>query len=85
MDIIKYESHYALISEQNPASAKDPVVKKVLVLCPATLVQNWVQEFKKWLGDERIKVFKFDEGKDLKDFTLSKIYNVLVCGYEKVL
>ena len=60
------------------------MVKKVLVLCPASLVTNWVQEFKKWLGDERIRVFAFDKGKDIKDFNVGRVYHVIVCGYEKV-
>ncbi len=70
--------------EQSPFSTTAPVVKKVLVLCPASLVSNWVQEFKKWLGDERIRVFAFDKGKDIKDFNVGRVYHVIVCGYEKV-
>jgi DNA repair and recombination protein RAD54B len=31
-----------------------PHIKKVLVVCPATLVQSWSREIRKWLGNERL-------------------------------
>lgn len=41
--------------KQNPHVKEGALAKKVLILCPATLVRNWEREFKKWLGDERCK------------------------------
>ncbi|KAJ3092707.1 helicase [Quaeritorhiza haematococci] len=56
----------------------------LLILCPATLVKNWQKEFKKWLGDERVRVFAMDQNADPKDFVVGRIYSVMVCGYEKM-
>uniref|UniRef100_A0A672G4P3 RAD54 homolog B n=1 Tax=Salarias fasciatus TaxID=181472 RepID=A0A672G4P3_SALFA len=44
--------------KQGPYGGK-PVAKRVLVVTPGSLVQNWSAEFNKWLGCERIKVFTF--------------------------
>ncbi|KAJ3110325.1 helicase, partial [Physocladia obscura] len=49
-----------------------------------TLCQNWKKEFSKWLGDERIRVFVIDDKTDIKDFTVGKVFSVLVCGYERL-
>ncbi|KAJ3036174.1 helicase [Rhizophlyctis rosea] len=56
----------------------------VLVVCPATLVANWKKEFKKWLGDERVKVFAVDQKSDIKDFMIGRVHQVIVIGYEKM-
>ncbi|KAI9145365.1 P-loop containing nucleoside triphosphate hydrolase protein, partial [Paraphysoderma sedebokerense] len=55
-----------------------------LVVCPATLVQNWAKEFKKWLGDERVRVFPVESKTNVQDFLVGKIYSVMVIGYEKL-
>lgn len=39
---------------QSP-SGKKGVVNKVIIVCPATLVNNWNKEFTKWLGSHRCK------------------------------
>jgi DNA repair and recombination protein RAD54B len=71
--------------KQNPIYGSSPVVKKALVVCPVTLVNNWRKEFRKWLGNERIGVFVYDDKrKRLTDFTMGKAYNVMVVGYEKL-
>lgn len=46
--------------KQGPYYGK-PVTKRVLVVTPGSLVQNWGIEFNKWLGRERIKVFTVDQ------------------------
>lgn len=38
-----------------------PVAKRVLVVAPGSLVQNWGMEFNKWLGRERISVYVVDQ------------------------
>ncbi|RAL16711.1 DEAD/DEAH box helicase [Aspergillus homomorphus CBS 101889] len=71
--------------KQNPVYGDGPVVKKALIVCPVTLISNWRKEFRKWLGNERIGVFVFDDKrKRLTDFTKGKAYSVMIVGYEKL-
>ncbi|KAJ5433769.1 SNF2-related protein [Penicillium cf. griseofulvum] len=61
--------------KQNPA----------LIVCPVTLINNWRKEFRKWLGNERIGVFVFDDkSKRLTDFTKGRSYSIMIVGYEKL-
>lgn len=46
--------------KQGPYGGRQ-VVKRVLVVTPGSLVQNWGREFNKWLGRERIQVFTVDQ------------------------
>ena len=71
--------------KQNPVYESAPVVKKALIVCPVTLISNWRREFRKWLGNERIGVFVYDDKrKRLTDFTMGRAYNIMVVGYEKL-
>ncbi|KUJ21111.1 uncharacterized protein LY89DRAFT_609528 [Mollisia scopiformis] len=72
--------------KQNPiAGSNDGVIKKALVVCPVTLIRNWSDEFKRWLGKERLGVIVADNAKTkLTDFTHGKSYSVMIIGYEKL-
>lgn len=70
--------------KQTPYFGSGPVIRRGLVVCPATLVQNWAKEFKKWLGDERVRVFPVESKTNVQDFLVGKIYSVMVIGYEKL-
>lgn len=71
--------------KQNPVFEDPPVIKKALIVCPVTLINNWRKEFRKWLGNERIGVFVFDDkSKRLTDFTKGKAYSIMIVGYEKL-
>lgn len=70
--------------KQNPVHGEQPVVKKALIVCPVTLINNWRKEFKKWLGKERIGVFVADSKANLRDFTHGKVYSMMIIGYEKL-
>jgi len=71
--------------KQNPVYQDAPVIKKALIVCPVTLINNWRKEFRKWLGAERIGVFVAENNKArLTDFTMGKSYNVMIIGYEKL-
>lgn len=71
--------------KQNPIHEDAPVIKKALIVCPATLINNWKKEFRKWLGNERIGVFVVDNTKTrLSDFTKGKSYSVMIISYEKL-
>ncbi|KAJ5042784.1 uncharacterized protein L3040_004177 [Drepanopeziza brunnea f. sp. 'multigermtubi'] len=73
--------------KQNPIHGSDPVVKKALIVCPVTLIDNWKKEFNKWLGNERIGVFVEDgqnKKRKITDFTHGKSYSVMIIGYERL-
>lgn len=79
--------------KQTPYSEDiSPICKKVLITCPVTLIGNWKKEFKKWLNINRIGVLtvnnKQNASKDkqeIKSFGKTRIYQVLIMSYEKVL
>ena len=67
--------------------------KKILIVCPVTLISNWKNEFKKWLGLNRIGVLTL-QSSNTNDMDKSAVYNflrvhrtyqVLILGYEKLL
>lgn len=71
--------------KQNPIHEDPPVIKKALIVCPVTLINNWRKEFRKWLGNERVGVFVADDKHTrLTDFTMGKSYSVMIIGYEKL-
>ena len=71
--------------KQNPIYEDPPIIKKALIVCPVTLINNWRKEFRKWLGNERIGVFVADGTKTrLTDFTMGRNYNIMIIGYEKL-
>ena len=41
-----------------------PVAKKIIVVAPSSLVRNWQQEVRKWLGNERLPVLALQPGPD---------------------
>ena len=62
-----------------------PIIKKALIVCPVTLINNWRKEFRKWLGADRLGVYVFDDSrKRITDFTEGKAYPVGIIGYEKL-
>ncbi|XP_071950121.1 DNA repair and recombination protein RAD54B-like isoform X2 [Antedon mediterranea] len=67
--------------KQNPYSGS-PVLRRVLIITPGSLVKNWCREFRKWLGDERIKVFAVSGEKKVQEFLHSPIYPVMIISYE---
>uniref|UniRef100_A0A3B5A9B9 DNA repair and recombination protein RAD54B-like n=1 Tax=Stegastes partitus TaxID=144197 RepID=A0A3B5A9B9_9TELE len=70
--------------KQGPYGGR-PVAKRVLVVTPGSLVQNWKAEFNKWLGRERISVFTVDQDHRIEQFVLSPLHSVLVISYEMLL
>lgn len=57
-------------------------IERALVVCPATLVNNWKLEFTKWLGRE-FRVQCVDERTNIKSIINGK-FDVLIINYEKV-
>ncbi|CAN6674359.1 DNA repair and recombination protein Rdh54p [Trichomonascus vanleenenianus] len=70
--------------KQNPIAGRKPVVRKVLIVAPVTLLNNWEAEFKRWLGDIRIKVFVMNDKTKVSQFKYSRIYSVMLIGYDRM-
>ncbi|KAI5851172.1 SNF2 family N-terminal domain-containing protein [Morchella snyderi] len=70
--------------KQNPVFGSGAVVRKALIVCPVTLINNWRKEFVKWLGRERIGVFVADSKANVRDFTHGRVYSVMIVGYERL-
>ncbi|KAI5952263.1 RDH54 [Candida jiufengensis] len=77
--------------KQNPIPTKrSPIVNKILIVCPVTLINNWSHEFKKWLGSNKINILtlnnpKCDDKRDIINFGKLNVYQVLIVNYEKIL
>ena len=73
------------VLKQSPIEGDAPIIKKAMIVCPVTLIRNWRREIRQWLGLDKLGVFVFDEkSQRISDFTRSKVYNVMIIGYEKV-
>ncbi|KAG7661636.1 RDH54 [[Candida] subhashii] len=75
--------------KQNPfIDQKKPIVNKVLIVCPVTLINNWRSEFRKWLGMNKVNVLTLgnssNEKLDIINFGKLNVYQVLIINYEKV-
>ena len=74
------------LAKQNLMYGREPVVKKALIVCPVTLIDNWKREFRKWLGgDHRLGVLAVkDSTTRVSWFTTGSTYQVMITGYEKL-
>ncbi|KAL8821974.1 MAG: hypothetical protein Q9223_000054 [Gallowayella weberi] len=63
---------------------KNPVIKKALIVCPATLINNWRKEIRKWLSLDRIGVLVADAKTRISHFTHGKSYSIIIVGYERL-
>ncbi|KAF9451278.1 RAD54B protein [Macrolepiota fuliginosa MF-IS2] len=71
--------------KQNPYSGVGPVIKKVMIVCPVSLVNNWKSEFYKWLGRDRMGIATCSKDPvELHAFKNSPTHQVLVIGYERL-
>ncbi|GJE96776.1 DEAD/DEAH box helicase [Phanerochaete sordida] len=71
--------------KQNPYAGVGPTVGKVMIVCPVSLINNWKNEFHKWLGRDRLGIFTGDKDKAaIKQFVNSRIHHVLIIGYERL-
>ena len=70
------------------AARPAPTAKRVIVVCPCSLVKNWDNEFVKWLGPGTVKTIALAESdrktveKNLDVFVRTKMFNVLIASYE---
>jgi len=67
-----------------------PTCKKIIVVCPCSLVKNWDNEFVKWLGKGAVKTLALAEAdrktveKNIDCFVKTRMFNVLIASYECV-
>ncbi|KAA6401408.1 MAG: putative DNA repair and recombination protein RAD54 [Streblomastix strix] len=66
-----------------------PLVRKVIVVCPLSLIQSWKVEFKKWLGIYRVHVAYISSEattsktiQDINAFIEGSTLDVLIISYE---
>lgn len=65
-----------------------PTCKRIIVVCPCSLVKNWENEFVKWLGPGGVKTLAIAEAdrktveKNIDCFVRTKLFNILICSYE---
>ena len=62
-----------------------PTCKKVIILTPGSLVNNWCKEFIKWLGSERIQPFAISSNKRVDEFVICPRNPVMIISYEMFL
>jgi DNA repair and recombination protein RAD54B len=63
-----------LVDEKNDGRISG-FIKKALIVCPVTLINNWRKEFRKWLGNERIGILVADGAKvNVRHFTKGSNY-----------
>ncbi|EPY54096.1 ATP-dependent DNA helicase Rdh54 [Schizosaccharomyces cryophilus OY26] len=68
--------------KQNYQASKNATIKNAMIVAPVTLLQNWHNEFYKWLGRERIQVYLAKSQADFDEFFRNRNYSVLIIGYE---
>lgn len=79
--------------KQSPHPNQPLPLKKVLICCPVTLIDNWRREFSKWLDINKIGILALNnkqqnaikEKQNIVAFGKTKVYQVLIMSYEKVL
>lgn len=66
-----------------------PMLQRALIVAPSSLLDNWKQEIKKWLGDEKMKCIILGVGtqKDqamqtVIDFKFGKVFKIGIISYE---
>lgn len=65
-----------------------PVIKKVIVAAPSSIISNWGLEVKKWLGDERLEALVVQTTRDVNDilqgFKFGAKWPLLITSYELI-
>ncbi|XP_065084576.1 DNA repair and recombination protein RAD54B-like [Ochlerotatus camptorhynchus] len=59
-----------------------PILKRVLIVTPSSLVENWDKEISKWLTTERIFTFIVGPNNKLRKYVQSPHIPILIISYE---
>lgn len=62
----------------------EPLLKRVLIVTPSSLVNNWLNEFKKWLNPGRLNPFAVNKKQKPSDYLKMPrlMYPVMIISYE---
>jgi DNA repair and recombination protein RAD54B len=72
--------------KQSPLPGQSSAIKRALICCPASLLNNWKREINKWIGDIRLKPFiVHPSSPSIDEFVKGRLHSVLIVGYEKLL
>lgn len=67
-----------------------PTCRRIIIVCPCSLVKNWDNEFVKWLGPGCVKTLALAESdrksveKNIDIFVKTKMFNILIVSYETI-
>ncbi|XP_069701222.1 DNA repair and recombination protein RAD54B-like isoform X2 [Periplaneta americana] len=70
-----------MLLKQGPYGGQ-PVLQRVLIVTPSSLVTNWHNEFLRWTGRERIKTYVVDQKNKPKDYIHLVRVPVMLISYE---
>lgn len=59
-----------------------PILKRVLIVTPSSLCENWNKEFKRWLGTIKIAPYVVEGKQKVKDFTKTPRATVMIISYD---
>ncbi|VDO99531.1 unnamed protein product [Soboliphyme baturini] len=62
-----------------------PILRRVLIVCPCTLLRNWEQELRKWLGFSAMTTYTIYAKTDVAKLLPFPSRSVVIIGYEKLL
>ncbi|XP_042146804.1 DNA repair and recombination protein RAD54B isoform X2 [Ixodes scapularis] len=63
-----------------------PVLRRIIIITPSSLVKNWVKEFKKWLPNSNLRIYYVDQKNKVEGFLRQpSLYPVLILSYEMYL
>ena len=67
--------------KQSPVAGK-VLARKILIVTPSSLLKNWENEFRKWLGSERVTIHIADTGDKVSQFRSYTTAPILMLSYE---
>ncbi|ODV89581.1 hypothetical protein CANCADRAFT_13489, partial [Tortispora caseinolytica NRRL Y-17796] len=68
---------------QSPYVNESSVISKCVIVCPKTLTENWRDEFRKWLGRNKVAVLVGDSSAAVRRFFANNVYSVMIIGYDR--